>query len=52
LLHFNAKDWKKFNSSGEENAGGIAALGKALSLLNRIGMDVIEEEEQMLTRKV
>jgi len=52
LLHFNAKELEEIQSSGEENAGGIAALGKALSLLNRIGMDVIEEEEQMLTRKV
>ena len=38
-------------SSGEENAGGIAALGKALVLLQRIGMDLIQEEEQALTRR-
>jgi selenocysteine lyase/cysteine desulfurase len=37
--------------SGEENAGGIAALGKALLLLRRIGFDVIVEEEQTLTRR-
>ena len=36
--------------SGEENAGGIAALGKTLVLLRRIGMDLIREEEQELTR--
>jgi selenocysteine lyase/cysteine desulfurase len=36
-------------SSGEENVGGIAALGKALVLLQRIGLDVIQEEEQALT---
>lgn len=36
--------------SGEENSAGIAALGKALLLLKRIGMDVIKEEEQALTR--
>jgi len=52
LLHFNAKELEEIQSSGEENAGGIAALGKALSLLNCIGMDLIEEEEQILTRKV
>jgi selenocysteine lyase/cysteine desulfurase len=52
LLHFNAKELEEIQSSGEENAGGIAALGKALSLLNRIGMDLIEKEEQILTRKV
>lgn len=37
--------------SGEENAAGIAALGKALLLLNHIGWDVIMEEEQALTRR-
>ena len=37
-------------ASGEENAAGIAALGKVLILLERIGMDVIREEEQSLTR--
>ena len=36
-------------SSGEENAGGIAALGKALVLLQRIGFDLIQAEERALT---
>ena len=36
--------------SGDENIAGIAALGKAIDLLERIGMDVIREEEQRLTR--
>jgi selenocysteine lyase/cysteine desulfurase len=36
-------------ASGEENAAGIAALGKALVLLQRIGLDVIQKEEQLLT---
>jgi selenocysteine lyase/cysteine desulfurase len=35
--------------SGEENAGGIAGLGKALLLLQRIGTDLIQKEEQELT---
>lgn len=52
LLQFMPVELKLIQSSGEENAGGIAALGKALVLLNRIGMDLIEEEEQILTRKV
>ena len=39
------------NESGEENAGGIAALGKSLLLLQRIGFDVIQEHEQLLTRR-
>ena len=52
LLHFISAELDLIRSSGEENAGGIAALGKALVLLNRIGMDLIEAEEQILTRKV
>ena len=36
-------------SSGEENAGGIAGLGVALLYLQRIGLDLIQEEEQALT---
>ena len=39
-------------SSGEENVGGIAALGKTLVLMQRIGLDVIQEEEQALTGRV
>ncbi|MEI8113098.1 MAG: aminotransferase class V-fold PLP-dependent enzyme [Bacteroidia bacterium] len=52
LLKFSEKDLELIQSSGEENAGGIAALGKALILLNRIGMELIEAEEQSLTRKI
>jgi len=52
LLKFNPEELKLIHASGEENAGGIAALGKALSLLNRIGMDLIEKEEQALTQTV
>jgi selenocysteine lyase/cysteine desulfurase len=36
-------------SSGEENPAGIAAMGKALVLLKRAGMDIIREEEKKLT---
>jgi len=36
--------------SGEENVTGIAALGKAIDLLERIGMDVVRDEEMRLTR--
>jgi selenocysteine lyase/cysteine desulfurase len=51
LLHFSPAELELIGSSGEENAGGIAALGKALLLLQRIGLDVIQEEEQALTRR-
>ena len=43
-------EFARFQASGAENAAGIAALGKAMLLLRRIGLDVIEEEERALTR--
>lgn len=51
LLHFSPAELELIQSSGEENVGGIAALGKALLLLQRIGLDVIQEEEQALTAR-
>ena len=51
LLHFSPVEMELIRSSGEENAGGIAALGKALLLLQRIGFDVIQAEEQALTAR-
>ncbi len=51
LLHFNPAELELIRSSGEENVGGITALGKALVLLQRIGLDVIQEEEQALTAR-
>ena len=51
LLKFNPAEMELIKSSGEENAVGIAALGKALLLLQRIGMDLIKEEEQILTKQ-
>jgi selenocysteine lyase/cysteine desulfurase len=42
---------ERIHASGEENAGGIAALGKALVLLQRIGLDVIQEQERALTAR-
>jgi selenocysteine lyase/cysteine desulfurase len=49
LLNFSHAELELIQSSGEENAGGIAALGKALVLLQRIGLDLIQREEQALT---
>ncbi|MBC8005227.1 MAG: aminotransferase class V-fold PLP-dependent enzyme [Verrucomicrobia bacterium] len=51
LLNFSTAEKKAISSSGEENAGGIAALGKALMLMKRIGMDVIQQKEQELTKR-
>jgi selenocysteine lyase/cysteine desulfurase len=52
LLKFDDSEMALINSSGEENAGGIAALGKALLILQRIGMDLLQAEEQALTAKL
>ncbi|RPH57897.1 MAG: aminotransferase class V-fold PLP-dependent enzyme, partial [Acidobacteria bacterium] len=51
LLNFSPDRMERIRSSGEENVGGIAALGKALVLLQRIGLDVIQEEERALTAR-
>ncbi len=50
LLKFSPAEMEKIQSSGEENPGGIAALGKMFVLLNRIGMDHIQKEEQDLLK--
>jgi selenocysteine lyase/cysteine desulfurase len=49
LLNFSPDELKTIKSSGEENPGGIAALGKALILLQKISLDLIQKEEQELT---
>lgn len=51
LLKFSPAEMELIQSSGEENTSGIAALGKSLLLLQRIGMDLIKEEEQVLTKQ-
>jgi selenocysteine lyase/cysteine desulfurase len=51
LLHFSPPELELIQSSGEENVVGIAALGKALVLLQRIGLDVIQAHEQALTAR-
>jgi selenocysteine lyase/cysteine desulfurase len=52
LLNFSPAELDMIQSSGEENQGGIAGLGKALLLLQRIGLDLIREEEQSLTSQM
>jgi selenocysteine lyase/cysteine desulfurase/tetratricopeptide (TPR) repeat protein len=52
LLKFPEGRLEKIKASGVENAAGIAALGKAMDLLQRIGMDLIEEEERGFTSYV
>lgn len=50
-LNFDNSELQLIESSGEENICGIAALGKSLLILNRIGLDLIHSEEQLLTRR-
>lgn len=52
LLRPMKEFWEMVNASGEENLVGVAALGEALSLLQRIGMDVVEAEERRLTERL
>ncbi len=49
LLKYSEKEMEAIRDSGEENAGGIAGLGKALVLLQRVGLELIRKEEQELT---
>ncbi|HRY33672.1 MAG TPA: aminotransferase class V-fold PLP-dependent enzyme [Bacteroidales bacterium] len=51
MLRSGGESRKAALASGEENTAGIAALGKALLLLERTGFDVIRQEEQKLTAK-
>ena len=51
ILNFSTDELEQIKLSGEENSGGIAALGKSLFLLQRIGLDLIQKEEQELTGK-
>ena len=52
MLKFSTGELEIIRSSGEENAAGIAALGKSLLLLQRIGMETIHREEQALTSRM
>lgn len=49
MLNFSSDGLAQIQTSGEENVAGIAALGKALVLLQRVGLNLIQAEEQALT---
>ncbi|MDX9906955.1 MAG: aminotransferase class V-fold PLP-dependent enzyme [Bacteroidales bacterium] len=49
FLKFSDQELSQIQDSGEENLAGIAALGKALELLDRVGMDIVMKEETNLT---
>ena len=50
LMNFKPEELNEIKTSGEENVVGIAAMGKSMVLLQRIGMDAIQIEEQNHTR--
>jgi serine O-acetyltransferase len=50
ILKLDHEQVEKYKASGESNAAGIAAVGKGLELLQRIGMQRVEEHERELTR--
>jgi selenocysteine lyase/cysteine desulfurase len=52
LLNFNSEEMHQILLSEEENSAGIAAIGKSMVLLQRIGMKLIRVEEQALTRRM
>lgn len=52
LLKFDPANMKRIYSAEEENHAGIAALGKALTLLKRVGMKNIQEVESRLTAQM
>lgn len=52
LVCIGCPELDKIRASGEENIVGIAALGKAITLLQRVGMDAIRESERSLVRRL
>lgn len=52
LVSNDSAELQKIRDSGEENVTGIAALGKVISLLQRVGMDIIEEKERILVSRL
>ncbi|UCF99632.1 MAG: aminotransferase class V-fold PLP-dependent enzyme [Spirochaetaceae bacterium] len=51
LLNISAGELNSLRSTGLENAVGIAALGKAMDLLSRVGIETIRAREKELTRR-
>jgi selenocysteine lyase/cysteine desulfurase len=52
IIGRNPVAWEEIITCGEENVVGIAAIGKAMVLLQRIGMALVEAEERRLTVRV
>jgi selenocysteine lyase/cysteine desulfurase len=52
LLPALTNDLESVKKSGEANISGIAAMGKAMALLQQIGMDNIEDKERILVQRL
>ncbi len=52
LINFSDDRLQAILKSGEENIGGIAAMAKSFDLLNKIGLDTIQKEEEILTLEI
>lgn len=52
LINQNFSSLEEIIKSGKENISGIVAIGKAISLLQRTGMELIEEKERILTSRM
>jgi selenocysteine lyase/cysteine desulfurase len=52
LLRERDGELDRIRSQGEENVAGIAAMGQAMQLLQRVGMQTIEQEERELTARM
>lgn len=50
LLAFSSTELSSIKASGEENVVGIATMGKALVLFQRIGLEVLEQFDRRITR--
>lgn len=48
-LNYTSGEIQTIKSSGDENVAGIAALGQAIGILQRTGLDAVEEKERALT---
>ncbi len=49
-LKFETKELSEIRESNEENVCGIATMGKAILLLEKIGIEIIEDHEKQLTQ--
>ena len=52
FVNLSNEEIKLLSNSGDENSAGIAALGKAFILLEKISLELVRQEEQYLTLRL